>query len=376
VIFAQQSAAYEAVYQPFLTGLVGTVSVMVVDNDGNVVTAPATTAITEQGTTGVYTAERVAPADTGQYTIIWSIDGSYDADTNTIEDLLVAADIGAAPLPPLPPPGQAGGLSTGPCSSWTTDVDVAACCTVEVGSDTSVFDDSIAAASELLWELSGRLHSGSCQQTVRPCMTGRGCRVQVLSRGHVVSWCGDGWCDDSGTVCGCTALDRVLLPGYPVREIVEVTVDGVAVDPATYRLDGYRWLVRMNDPVTGDALSWPSCQNLARESTEDGTFAVTYLYGVDPPMSGRLAATELACETYKACAGEECALPTGTTRVVRQGIVIEKLAFTAWGLQGGIWRTGLPQVDAFLNSVNPNRLRRRPVIWSPASQLQYARRAG
>ena len=49
------------------------------------------------------------------------------------------------------------------------------------------------------------------------------------------------------------------------------------------------------------------------------------------------AAAQLGCEIYKACSGAEssgdCALPSGVTRVTRQGITIEKLAFTTWAYQ-------------------------------------------
>ena len=37
-------------------------------------------------------------------------------------------------------------------------------------------------------------------------------------------------------------------------------------------------------------------------------------------------AAQLACEIYKACVGQDCALPSGITRIARQGIVIEKPA--------------------------------------------------
>jgi hypothetical protein len=374
VIFVQQNAAYEAVYESAVTGL--TPWVMVVDNQGAVVTAASSAAVIEVfAGSGIYRANRTSPAGTGQYTVIWSPDGTFTDQTNSSEDMIVAATDGAEPLPPLPPAGDAS-LTLGPCSAWTTADAVALCCSAEVGSDTSVFDDAVSQASELLFGLSGRRYAGSCQKTVRPCQTKAGCGTQVLSRGHIVQWGGSGWMWDEGSSCGCSPLDRVLLSGYPVREIVQVTIDGAVVDSDTYRLDDNRWLVRMNDPDTGEALSWPSCQNLARQATEDGTFAVTVLHGVDPPASGQLAAAQLACEIYKACAGADCALPQGTTRVARQGVVIERLAFSAWGLQDGIWRTGLTLVDAFLNSVNPDRLTRAPVIWSPASHLQYARKVG
>lgn len=366
MIFTQQSAAYEAVYESGVTGLVGIVSVMIVDNDGNTVTAPSTAGITETlAGSGVYVAERIAPGDTGQYTVIWTLDGTYDDGTVTIEDLIVAASEGAEPLAPLPPPGQVGAIPIGPCSAWTTDDAVAACCSASVGSDTSVFDDFIQEASGLLWNFSGGLYSGSCQITARPCSNQNFCGMQVLSRGHVV-WSGSGWAHNGVSSCGCIPDRQVLLSGYPVRSIVEVLIDGAAVDPDTYELRDRRRLVRMG------GYTWPSCQDMHAAITEEGTFAVTYLYGIDPPLEGQMAAAELACELYKKCNGGDCALPAGTTRVVRQGVVIERLAFSAWGLQDGIWRTGLERVDAFLNSVNPKRRTRRPAVWSPDGP-KYAR---
>lgn len=72
---------------------------------------------------------------------------------------------------------------------------------------------------------------------------------------------------------------------------------------------------------------------------------------------------------YKACAGGdlgiECALPNGVTRLTRQNITIERNPFTSWGRVGGIWKTGLAQVDLFLNTYNPAGVRRRPVFVTP-----------
>jgi hypothetical protein len=159
-------------------------------------------------------------------------------------------------------------------------------------------------------------------------------------------------------------------------------IDGVAVDPETYRLDERRFLSRVPDPLEPDVhLRWPACQAMGLPDTEEGTFSVTYRYGQDPPPLGIHAAAQLGCELYKACAGETCALPTGTTRINRQGITIERLAFTSWGFisrnQRGVapgWRTGLPLVDAFLNTYNRPGLLRRPVLWAPGRA--YARTVG
>ena len=96
-------------------------------------------------------------------------------------------------------------------------------------------------------------------------------------------------------------------------------------------------------------------------------------------LLGTLAASQLGCEIYKACgagaATGECALPPGTTRVTRQGIVVDKIAFSSWAYSGGAWRTGMAMVDAFLSAYNPAGLQRRPVFWSPGKN-QYAQTFG
>lgn len=271
------------------------------------------------------------------------------------------------------------------CTDWITGEDVAACCAVEGASDTSVFETAAIQAQELLFEISGRQFNGICEQTVRPCWSGCGCGWQVLSRGYVVwnpnlAWGGPwfgGWtCDDNS--CGCAPLSKVPLAGY-VQEIVEVKIADEVVDPATYRVDRHRWLVRTRlDADDFNNAAWPGCQDLDLPLDEPGTWSVTYTYGRDVPEAGRAAAVQLACEIYKACAGQECALPAGTQRVTRLGVTIEKVPFTQWGWTTGKragqikgWNTGLAAVDMFLNAYNPGGLPRVPVIWSPASHLRF-----
>lgn len=381
----EASAPFEAAYNAGETGLVPGLEVAIEDNDGNTVYGPTSTGIAEilvgGQPTGSYAAQiPAAPATLGQYTILFSNDGSFDPDAGgAIDDLVVVAVGETGELPPIAAPDD-GGPQMGPCSAWTTTDDIAACCTeVESGSDPDpFFEVARDEASQVLHELSGRIFSGLCQNTVRPCAVGCGCSMQVLSRGHVViepSWSGLGWqCD--GRPCGCSGLSTVKLPGYPVREIVQVKIDGDIVDPDTYRLDGYRYLVRVRDPAEPEtALRWPSCQMLDLPDTADGTFSVTYTYGQNPPLAGQHAARELACEIAKQCAGGECKLPTGVSQITRQGVRFDR-AFFRIDPNTGAWRTGMAAVDAFLNAYNPNGLARRPMISSPTSRARYARIVG
>ena len=289
----------------------------------------------------------------------------------------------------------------GPCQPWASAQDVWNCCgqpmtTVGEGSDVTEcpvdMTQYAVEASNILYELSGRLFAGACEKTVRPC-TERFCGFQVLSRGYVVGpwsywgwgWNGWGWWYDGSWGCGCRPLSKVKLSGYPVREIVEVKIDGVVLDPAEYRLDDRRYLVRLRD--VGDPNTpqfWPSCQALDLADTEAGTFSVSYRYGQDVPLVGSAAAAQLGCELYRACSGQECALPSGTTRVSRQGVTIEKNAFISWAFTPARfaranrtpgWNTGMSLVDSFLQAYARAGVMRRPVFWAPGHR-QYAQGVG
>jgi hypothetical protein len=188
--------------------------------------------------------------------------------------------------------------------------------------------------------------------------------VQVLSRGHIVFWDGFQWSD---------GLLRALLPNYPVTEIVQVKINGTVLSADEYRLDGWRWLTRMEDS-DGNAQAWPDWQRKDRNDDRPDTFSVRYMFGQNPPAMGSMAAAQLACEIYKSCPGNEgvgdgnCAIPKNATRVTRTGITIELSALRFdTGVKSGIrgWNTGMDKVDWFLNDVNPHGLRRRPLIWSP-----------
>ena len=286
--------------------------------------------------------------------------------------------VGAGAVVAASPPGSFTVLAdaitqaqAGPCEPWISADDVADCCNVETTS-TFLFDTVAYQAQALLYELSGRQFTGVCSRTVRPGCDSCFCGYQILSRGYVIGPWDYGYplylCDACMIAC---SPSRVKLAGYPVRAISQVKIDGAVIASSEYTIWNQRYLTRLNDA------RWPVAQDLTLADTEDNTFSVTYLYGAEVPDIGRSAAAQLACELYRACpeGGGDCALPAGTTRVIRQGIVIEKLAFTNWAFRDRTWRTGLPLVDAFLGAYNPAGIKRRPVFWSPGKH-QYAQTFG
>lgn len=356
----------EAFAEGFACGQVGIITITIDDGDGNNVVPQTTNGILqiECGDDGyaVYRYLGVYPSFSAlsPYVITWEGASASDpgVDTTATEEIYVTDELMAQPS------------RLGPCTDWLTGEDVMACCGVETSSGTT-FDDVAVQAQNLLYQLSNRKFPGICGPVkVRPCRDSCSCwptqRLAYASGGSRLIWTGEWWGGDDGTHCGCGCLPRVKLSGYPVQVITEVKIDGVALSGADFRLDENRWLTRTNGG------SWPACQDLSLDDTEEGTFSISYGYGATVPPEGAAAAAQLACELYKECEGETCALPKGVTRIARQGITIEKMAFTRWAFsKDSGWNTGLPLVDAFLNAHNPHGSRGRPIFWAPGRR--YAR---
>ncbi len=155
--------------------------------------------------------------------------------------------------------------------------------------------------------------------------------------------------------CSCAPSCRVDL-GVPVAEVTEVKIHGLTLDPTAYQLIG-TWLARVDG---GEC--WPSCQDPAVPDTEADTFSVTYKPGRALPIAGQIAAGALAGEFIKACSGAACALPANIASLSRQGVDVEFVS-PSDVLNDG--RTGIREVDLFIQAVNPGNMRMRSRVMSP-----------
>lgn len=240
--------------------------------------------------------------------------------------------------------------ATSTCAPWATTADLpegSAC------ADRPLIDTWLQIASDVLWALSGRQYSGVCEATFRPVT---GC---APSRWPALRSVAGGWgfcCDEH------RSLD---LGVYPIVAVQEVKVDGAVLDAARYRVDDWRYLVRLPD-ADGRRRSWPGIQRLDRGDDQPGTWSLTIQYGSAPPAAGVQAAIALGCElAASADPGEnECRLPERVTSITRQGVsavVLDPMDFLTDG------RTGIYEVDLFLTATNPGRLSRPPSVLTPAS---------
>jgi hypothetical protein len=252
----------------------------------------------------------------------------------------------------------AGGATVGPCG-WTIPDPL--CCDEWETLDPAVQSSARDYAALILWAATGR-QFGLCEVTVRPCGM-RPCADGTLDF-FGMGWSGGTWtpyvwngtwynCPCVGLCC-CEPRCQIRLMG-PVDSIVEVLIGGIAVDPATYRVDDQHWLVR----TAGEC--WPFCADM---DTDDGAnvLEVTYVRGTTPPPALLRAASTLACEWGKACTGGDCRLSNRVTSIARQGISIE-MASPDEFLDDGL--TGLWEVDSVIKALNPYRRKERGRILAP-----------
>lgn len=244
--------------------------------------------------------------------------------------------------------------STGTCSPWAEVADLASPC---ADLDDELLAEGLQLASDVLFDLTRRRWPGLCEAAVRPC------GIRSTARWGVA---GAGWCGcTSGRACCCKRLSEVRLPGYAVAEVTEVTIDGVVLDDALYRVDDHRWLVYLPESAEAERQGWPCCQRLDLPTTEVDTWAVEYTHGTAPPTGGRRSAMSLGCQLATAwtpAVAGECALPKRVTSVARQGTTmttVDPAALVDKGL------TGLADVDLWVAAVNRGAAMRNATVWSP-----------
>lgn len=232
-------------------------------------------------------------------------------------------------------------------------------------------DLACGLASAVLYQLSGRRFPGVAERTVRPASRRRTDRLPPDGRvtsdvlvsgpaslyGHVPPGWHEAWGwhyeDDPNDIAG---RRQITLGFYPIVSITEVSFAGVTFDPANYRVDEGKWLVRTDGGL------WPCRQDWWRNDDEPGTWKVVFDYGVAPSEDAKTVAAVYACELAKSFCGMECALPARTTSITRQGVtqvVFDPLDLVADGM------VGLPLVDTWIKAVNPHRRRSRARILSP-----------
>lgn len=304
----------------------------------------------EDGRTWTFTLPTLPPLPDGTY---------YARTTITYTDATTLDDITDTVTLPLPEAAQLGD----PIALWVSAEDVKA---AEAGATDEQAAAAAQAATDALYVLSGRQFPGLRVATMRlgPTLSGGGRELLPMS----APWSMVPGSRRGGGCCA-THFDPLL---YPIRSVVRMSVGGTEVPAEQIDVRGGRTiqLVRgsVSDPLAvnyyagpdGVYSLWPGSCGCGGAAVE-----VMFTWGRDVPAGGLIAAELLAVEFVKALRGEQCRLPGNVVSVNRQGvsIVLDPTAL----LDNG--RTGIPFVDTWVMTVNPNRLKAEPLLWSPEMPL-------
>lgn len=221
------------------------------------------------------------------------------------------------------------------CTPWEFEL----CCPdVDLNADPDLVAAAKQAATDYVYELTGRRFNGDCTSSfMPPCI-----------------------CRCSPCACEWERLDLRDYVGYAherLRDLI-VTVDGVVVPAAgNWEFTDNRWLT----PLNGGLLRpWPK-QSLNAVAGTVGTWSITYTYGLHPTPLALNAAADTACEILRACLDLPCDVPRNATAVTRDGVTV-KLA-PGFG--------GLPSVLAARDAYP--RQRRTPSRIYDLSRMQRTR---
>lgn len=210
------------------------------------------------------------------------------------------------------------------------------------------FADQVAAAA--VWGATGR-RFGLCDTIARPIV---GCihwsEWDLTALPEYPTYMGNGeWIGLPAMSNCCIQVNpqSATLDG-PVNAITQVTIDGVVVAAANYRVDEGMYLVRT------DGGTWPLWQDVDLAGGGVGTFVVTYQQGLPIPTVVLAASGTYALEVARSASGATtCRLPSRATSITRQGVTIDLIDPTTL-LEAGL--TGIPEVDAIIQAYNPGRL--------------------
>lgn len=249
-----------------------------------------------------------------------------------------------------PPPGP----SVDP-PTWVLPQDLVGC----VACDTTVdLLEVCRAVTEWLFQLSGRRYKQR-RVMVRPTLNAGACGWQL-------GWLGEWGMTPASFEAWVLADEYALQLAAPVQQIIAVRVDGQDLDPGNVTLVDGRYLFRLDN--NGNRMPWPISQRPEASDNLPGTCSILYAWGQPVPAGGTIAARAWACwlasQLAKLTGGGDCAIPDRVTQLVTQGVTLSRLSAFDF-LESG--KTGVDLVDTWINTVNPNGLRRPATIVSPDS---------
>lgn len=216
--------------------------------------------------------------------------------------------------------------------------------------------EACQTASYLMWAMSGRKYSGETTVTERYICKARNYRMGASSQTYTPVVAGGdvynvpiGRYNDFLELAsdGLSPESRLRMRGRPVTRVHSVRSGhtNILLKESDY------YLVDHSTIHIKSSTTWTPCN-----------VEITYSYGSQPPVAGKMAARHLAMEFAKLWSGDDCSLPQRITSISRQGV-----SYTLLDSQDFIaeLRTGVYAVDLFLKTANPNGAQMRSRVFTP-----------
>lgn len=237
--------------------------------------------------------------------------------------------------------GAGSAPTTGPCEPWAS-WDVVEACGPSSLADVSPQQREYAVdvASEILYNLSGRVYPGICTVTRSLCLSCRTCLPAT---------------------CGCEPVNGYYVDlgiAAPVWGAWDVIAGGVTLPASAYTVHDKRYLVRTDGEL------WPVTGNGQTSLVDPNTFRATWAYGRRVPTGGQKAAQLFVTEIAKLCIGDKsCQIPQRVTSMTREGMTFTILDSMKMIEEG---RTGIALIDLWLVSDKAGR-KSKPRIFAPGA---------
>jgi hypothetical protein len=258
-----------------------------------------------------------------------------------------------------------------PLTPWATLGDLPADRPALPGGDEE-WQQLLAAASDVLYALTGRRYAGLRERAVELYAPGRcGGRLPgpvpgawlAYSLGGSDALAGDGVYDPYSLPLGVWGHCRPHTVRLPNRDAVALLAvadaAGASLDVTRYRIERGGYLARVPGMTYEDA-PLPGCRRPLR---------LRYQFGRAPSDGGIAQVVQLTVALGQARLDPDSSpLPGLVTQIVRQGVTFTQQAASVLIEKG---QTGLAGVDLWVASVNPGRIRRPSRSWSPDTDAPY-----
>ena len=238
------------------------------------------------------------------------------------------------------------------CLPWKADV---SCCDGWFDHSLELRGKALTLAWATMKALTGGRIANGCT-ILRPCLRNDTCDICTDGTFSLDPQLIDGkwvnWPCLRDNDCSCCDICEIKMPGR-VAALLEVNIDGYRHDPRLFRIDNGNNLVRQ------DGCCFPGCQNLGAPYGYYGTLGIRYVPGVVPNAAGSVGGRCVGVRVRQGVLRRQ--VPPAASRHVdrRQGVTME---FPSGMFDTG---TGIREVDAYVHSVNPNRLTVPPQVYSP-----------